>query len=115
MTDNTSRRAAGMQPLEIMGALTVRLIHDLTNHLTVLAGNAQVMEMVQKQSINEVIDENEVKMYSENEIKSRIDALIQENMTFIEEQLKKQNAKITSKDYSLDIKESSAAIKLHIS
>jgi hypothetical protein len=36
-----------MQPLEIMGALTVRLIHDLTNHLTVLAGNAEVMEMVQ--------------------------------------------------------------------
>ena len=47
MIDNEQKRAAGMQPMEIMGALTVRLIHDLTNHLTILAGNAQVLEMVQ--------------------------------------------------------------------
>lgn len=36
-----------MQSMEIMGALTVRMIHDLTNHLTILTGNAQVLEMVQ--------------------------------------------------------------------
>ncbi|GEM_PF-2101215 len=47
MLDNKSKRAAGMQSMEIMGALTIRLIHDLTNHLTILAGNAQVLEMVQ--------------------------------------------------------------------
>jgi hypothetical protein len=47
MNDNKSKRAAGMQSMEIMGALTVRLIHDLTNHLTILTGNAQVLEMVQ--------------------------------------------------------------------
>jgi signal transduction histidine kinase len=32
--------------MEMMGALTVRLIHDLSNHLTILAGNAQVLELV---------------------------------------------------------------------
>lgn len=47
MIDNESKRANGMQPMEIMGALTVRLIHDLTNQLTILTGNAQVLEMVQ--------------------------------------------------------------------
>lgn len=38
--------APGLSPMEMMGALTVRLIHDLSNHLTILAGNAQVLEMV---------------------------------------------------------------------
>lgn len=39
-------RAAGLQPLELLGVLMVRLIHDLSNQLTILAGNAQVLEMV---------------------------------------------------------------------
>ncbi len=58
MNDNQSKRAAGMQSMEIMGALTVRLIHDLTNHLTILSGNAQVLEMVQNnpERLKKVID-----------------------------------------------------------
>ena len=44
--DRQSQFAGGLSPMEIMGALTVRLIHDLTNQLTILAGNAQVLEMV---------------------------------------------------------------------
>ncbi|HAV63419.1 MAG TPA: hypothetical protein DCY13_13765 [Verrucomicrobiales bacterium] len=46
MIDRDKKQAAGLEPMEMMGALTVRLIHDLTNQLTVLAGNAQVLEMV---------------------------------------------------------------------
>lgn len=46
MTDEEKKHAAGLGPMEMMGALGVRLIHDLTNQLTVLAGNAQVLEMV---------------------------------------------------------------------
>lgn len=38
--------APGLSPMEMMGALTVRLIHDLSNQLTILAGNAQVLELV---------------------------------------------------------------------
>ncbi len=41
-----AKQALGLSPMETMGALTVRLIHDLSNQLTVLAGNAQVLEMV---------------------------------------------------------------------
>jgi signal transduction histidine kinase len=44
--DPQNQLAGGLAPMEIMGALTVRLIHDLTNQLTILAGNAQVLEMV---------------------------------------------------------------------
>jgi hypothetical protein len=40
------KHAAGLQPIEMMGVLMVRLIHDLSNQLTILAGNAQVLEMV---------------------------------------------------------------------
>lgn len=40
------KHAAGLPPMEMMGVLMVRLIHDLSNQLTILAGNAQVLEMV---------------------------------------------------------------------
>jgi len=46
MRDDDKQSAPGLGSMEIMGALTVRLIHDLTNHFTILSGNAQVLEMV---------------------------------------------------------------------
>jgi len=56
--DEERKQAAGLTPMEIMGALTIRLIHDLTNHLTILAGNAQVLEMVRDntQRLDKVIE-----------------------------------------------------------
>lgn len=58
MTDNDFKRASGLHSMEIMGSLTVRLIHDLTNHLTILAGNAQVLEMVKNnpERLQKVLD-----------------------------------------------------------
>ena len=44
--------------METMGILTVRLIHDLSNQLTILAGNAQVLELVRNnpERLSKVID-----------------------------------------------------------
>lgn len=50
--------APGLSPMETMGILTVRLIHDLSNQLTILAGNAQVLELVRNnpERLSKVID-----------------------------------------------------------
>jgi hypothetical protein len=50
--------APGLSPMETMGVLTVRLIHDLSNQLTILAGNAQVLELVRNnpERLSKVID-----------------------------------------------------------
>lgn len=42
----TVKHAPGLSPMEMMGVLMVRMIHDLSNQLTILAGNAQVLDLV---------------------------------------------------------------------
>lgn len=52
------KHGPGLAPLEIMGALMVRLIHDLSNQLTILSGNAQVLDLVRNnpERLDKVID-----------------------------------------------------------
>jgi hypothetical protein len=35
-----------LTPLELMGAISLRLLHDLANHLAVISGNAQFAQMI---------------------------------------------------------------------
>lgn len=36
----------GLEPMEVLGSLMSRMLHDLSNQLTILGGNAQLLELV---------------------------------------------------------------------
>ncbi len=74
------RNAPGLSPMEMMGALTVRLIHDLSNHLTILAGNAQVLEMVRDnpERLAKVIDRIKTSATNAGELLDRFARLRQD-------------------------------------
>jgi hypothetical protein len=58
LDNQTVKHAPGLSPMEMMGVLMVRMIHDLSNQLTILAGNAQVLDMVRNnpERLAKVID-----------------------------------------------------------
>lgn len=58
LADPPATHAPGLSTMEMMGVLMVRLIHDLSNQLTILAGNAQVLDMVRNnpERLPKVID-----------------------------------------------------------
>jgi len=75
-----SSPAPGLSPLEMMGALTVRLIHDLSNHLTILGGNAQVLGLIRDdpERLAKVIDRIKSATTNAGELLDRFARLRQE-------------------------------------